>query len=327
MNNSMREITFALCMNSSEKKSFVKPLSNAEFYALNEAIAFYNGADDTLMQMDLFNQGVENPNRFNFTYLCDVDALFLSRELKLKGDLPNRIVSLLARRNSLAFEIEKLEGIAVHACTVFDDEYPKKLKDGLSAMPHSLREPPILYFCGELSLAGLEYAGFVGSRDVNEDDVAWVCETIKKIYNKAERDNKIMGIVSGGAEGTDKVSQDAAIKLVMPVIEYSKNMRASLKNETYLNAIIDERMLLLSEVNPLRTLSRPEATAHFMNRNKYIYATAKYTIVVKSAVGAKSGTWAGASEALKRKIGKVFVRDANYAGNVDLIKMGASTLP
>jgi predicted Rossmann fold nucleotide-binding protein DprA/Smf involved in DNA uptake len=81
-------------------------------------------------------------------------------------------------------------------------------------------------------------------------------------------------------------------------------------------------MLLFSEINPVRTLSKTDATAHFMNRNKYIYAMSDYTVVVKSGTGPKSGTWAGASEALTRGISKVYVRDIDFEGNKDLIARG-----
>jgi predicted Rossmann fold nucleotide-binding protein DprA/Smf involved in DNA uptake len=113
----------------------------------------------------------------------------------------------------------------------------------------------------------------------------------------------------------------------MPVIEFSKSMNTTLKNSDYVDAIGSQNMLIFSEVNPLRKLSRIEATAHFMNRNKYIYAMSEYTVVVRSAVGPKSGTWSGAKEAIDRKITKVYVREVNeYAGNMDLIRLGGKPI-
>jgi len=324
MTDNLRDIAIALCMETSEKNSLNKPLTIAEFYELLSAIEHYNGCSDSPTQMNLFEQ--DNRHDIEFTYLRDVQADFIAQNLGLKGDLPERIVSLLKRMNSLAFELEKLESQAIKVCTIFDDDYPEKLKTGLKTMPNSLREPPVLYCCGDLSIAKCSFAGFAGSRDVNEDDIAWTRKAVEKVHTKAEREQQIFGIVSGGAEGIDRISEDAAISLFMPIIEFSKNMRITLQNSKYLDAIMEEKMLLVSEVNPLKNLSRMEATSHFMNRNKYIYATANYTVVVRSAVGSKSGTWAGATEALKRNIGKVFVRDINYDGNRDLIKMGAKPL-
>ncbi len=324
MTDNLREIVIALCMETSERDSSNKPLTTAEFYELFSAIEQYNNNNHSPMQMNLFEQN--DRCDIELAYLHDIEADFMAQDLGLKGDLTERIVSLLKRMSSLAFELEKLDSQAIKVCTIFDDDYPQKLKAGLKTMPNSLREPPVLYCCGDLSISKHSFAGFVGSRGVNEDDVAWTRKAIEKIHAKAEREQQIIGIVSGGAEGVDRLSEDVAINLSMPVIEFSKNMRTTLKDSKYLNAIMEERMLLISEVNPLRPLSRMEATSHFMNRNKFIYAVANYTIVVKSAIGSKSGTWAGASEALKRKIGKVFVRDIDYDGNRDLIKMGAEPL-
>lgn len=324
MTDKLRDITIALCMETSEGNNVKRPLTNAEFYKLISAIERYNDNSSSSAQMNLFEQNLRN--EIEFANLREIEADFMIQDLGLKCDLSERIVSLLKRMSSLTFELEKLESQGIRICTIFDDDYPTKLKTGLKNMPHSLREPPLLFCCGDLSIAKSNFVGFVGSRNVGADDIAWTQRVIENIYAKAERDRQIFGIVSGGAEGVDKISEDMAISLSMPVIEFSRNMRTTLKDAKYLDAIMEDKMLLISEVNPLRTLSRIEATSHFMNRNKYIYATANYTIVVKSAFGSKSGTWAGAAEALKRKIGKVFVRDIDYDGNQGLIKMGAKPL-
>lgn len=324
MNKNYRNIAIALCMGKSENTSTNKPLTVAEFYELLSAIEKYNGINDSPEQMSLFDNA--RHHNIDFTYLNEVDANFLSNELRLNGLLPEKVVSLLKRMNSLAFELERLESLSIKVCTVFDDDYPAKLKAGLRNLPNSMREPPVLYCCGDLSIATHNFAGFVGSRDVSEDDSVWTRLAVEKINLKAEREQLIFGVVSGGAEGIDRIAEDAAISLFMPVVEFSKNMRITLQDSRYSDAIMEGKMLLISEVNPMSNLSRIEATSHFMNRNKYIYATANYTIVVKSDIGSKSGTWSGASEAIKRKIGKVFVRDVNHIGNRDLIKMGATPL-
>lgn len=324
MNNNYRNITIALCMGRSESISNNKPLTTAEFFELLSAIERYNGIYDGPAQMSLLDNS--SHQNIDFTYLSEVDSNFLSSELMLRGLLPEKIVLLLKRMNSLAFELERLESLSIKVCTIFDDDYPVKLKAGLKNLPNSMREPPLLYCCGDLSIANHNFAGFVGSRDVSEDDAAWTRLAVEKIHLKAEREQQIFGVVSGGAEGIDRIAEDTAISLFMPVVEFSKNMLITLQDSRYLDAIIEGKILLISELNPMSNLSRIEATSHFMNRNKYIYATSNYTIVVKSDIGSKSGTWSGASEAIKRKIGKVFVRDVNYAGNRDLIKMGATPL-
>ena len=311
-------IVIALCMDANSNQAQAKPLTNAEFYTLLAAIDEYNGTAGP-KQLNMFSDPAK---RFDFEYLLEVESDFLVQEIGLKKELADKTVALLRRVNSLVFEIEGLDGQSIKLCTIFDEGYPRRLKESLSCMPNSLREPPVLYCCGDISIAKHSFAGFVGMREISEDDAAWTRDAVWKIHQKAENENKIFGVVSGGSEGVDRISEDAAIEKKMPVIEFSKNMRVTLRESRCIDAIMNNDMLLLSEINPLRTLSRAEATAHFMNRNKFIYAISDYTVVVRSGIGANSGTWAGASEALARNISKVFVRDIDCEGNRELIKRG-----
>jgi predicted Rossmann fold nucleotide-binding protein DprA/Smf involved in DNA uptake len=57
-------------------------------------------------------------------------------------------------------------------------------------------------------------------------------------------------------------------------------------------------------------------------RNRYIYAQSSGTVVIRSDRG-KGGTWAGATEDLKKRWCPVFCRDYNYPGNKELIRLGA----
>ena len=73
------------------------------------------------------------------------------------------------------------------------------------------------------------------------------------------------------------------------------------------------------------TDQKPDAgfsAARAMNRNKYIYASAMGTFVIESDFN-KGGTWSGATEAIKKGWGKVFVWDVDILGNKKLIEAGA----
>ena len=60
-----------------------------------------------------------------------------------------------------------------------------------------------------------------------------------------------------------------------------------------------------------------------MQRNKFIYAQSKGTIVVKSDYD-KGGTWSGATEALRNGYCPVFCRNNQKSlGNKKLIELGA----
>lgn len=313
------DITLALRLDSSEKKAELKPLTIAEFYKLLDAVENYGAGG----QISMFD---DNDKHFEFRELLDCDVDFLEKGLGLDAELSSKITALLKRMGSYVFELEKLQKHSINTVTIFDDAYPKKLRDRLKNLPYSMRTPPVLYYCGDLSLANLDYAGFTGARDVGEDDIKWVVNAVARIKNRADKQNKVFGVVSGGADGVDRTSQDTALDLNMPVIEYCKNMRSTLKKTKYVDAIIDERAALITQVNPLRSLDRFESVAKLMDRNKYIYATSEYTVVVKSALGKNSGTWSGANEALKHNLCPLYVRDADYQGNRDLIARGAKVI-
>lgn len=304
--------------------STLKPLTIAEFYNLLGAIEAYNQKKDSPQQLSLFAE-VEQ-SLIDFSYLPELAASFMTSTLGLGDEFSQRITSLLKRGSSLAFELAKLSHHGINVATIFDEDYPQKLKKGLAAMPNSLREPPLLYYAGDLSLVQHNYVGFVGSRIIDEDDEHWTSKAVEKIHHGAEEKGETIGIVSGGSEGVDHLAQDTALSRSLPLVEFSKDMHTTLRNDDYLEAVTEKRMLLISEINPLKTLDRFERTAHYMNRNKFIYALAAYTIVVKSGLGPRSGTWSGAAEALKRNIGEVRVRDIDHEGNQDLIKKGANPL-
>ena len=303
--------TIVLCLESSSNTSSISPLSTKEFYDLLNAIDEYNAPK----RMDLFD--FSEKEKIKFDVINELDKKFMVEKLRIKEELADKILTLFKRSTSVSFEIEKLENNGIKICTIFDPEYPKRLKSGLKNMPNSLREPPLFYYCGDISLLKLKYAGFVGAREVDSSDTEW---TISLIKQKKWMEN--LGVVSGGSEGIDSISESTALSENLPVIEFSKNMRLSLKNPNIIDAIENKLMLLISEINPLRTLTKMDATVHFMNRNKYIYAISEHTFVVKSGFGSRSGTWSGAEQAIKKKITKVYVRDIPYEGNLKLIELG-----
>jgi predicted Rossmann fold nucleotide-binding protein DprA/Smf involved in DNA uptake len=64
-----------------------------------------------------------------------------------------------------------------------------------------------------------------------------------------------------------------------------------------------------------------------MSRNKSIYGLADAVVVIAATAG-KGGTWAGATEALKKGWGPVFVQPTNGDRAADkLMALGAARLP
>jgi len=120
-------------MDFSMGESNLKPLTNAEFHRLLRELDRYNGCDEDA-QISMFPSTATN--NLDFEFLPEVDEEFLRSELLFDSELSDRITALLKRKAAVSFEIERLESIA-NVVTVFDADYPEKLKNKLGNMPDS----------------------------------------------------------------------------------------------------------------------------------------------------------------------------------------------
>ena len=83
-----------------------------------------------------------------------------------------------------------------------------------------------------------------------------------------------------------------------------------------INAIINDKLLLISAVNPDVGFT----VANAMSRNKYIYTLSDSAFVISSDYN-KGGTWSGATENIRNNWVKTFVWDNKLIkGNIELIK-------
>lgn len=223
-----------------------------------------------------------------------------------------RIKRLFARSASLTFEIEKLNGRGINIITRADALYPKILK-----MKLSTKCPPLFYYCGNLEILNNKFIGFVGSRNIDDDDVEFVQRIVKKCVESG------YGIVSGGAKGIDRVSATVTLNENGYVVEFlSDSLIRRIKDNEVINAIRNGKMLLLSQTIPSAGFDVGTA----MQRNKYIYSISDATIVVKSDYN-KGGTWSGAKEAIKEKYTNVLCwNNLSYIGNQELINLGANKI-
>ena len=230
-------------------------------------------------------------------------------KLQVSEAYTDRIFRLLDRNASLAFELSQLENIGISAITRADQEYPQKLKQALAN-----NCPPIFYIAGDISLLNQQYVGYVGSRTTAEEDIAFTRDTITKTVSHG------YGVVSGGAKGIDTVSEEQALALGAPIVEYlCDSMLQKTKKSAVIKAITNKQMLLLSVVKP----DAPFHVGVAMMRNRYIYAQSSGTVVVRSDYN-KGGTWAGATENLRHNWCKTLCWDKkSYKGNKELILQGA----
>ena len=220
-----------------------------------------------------------------------------------------QIKFLISRGFSIALKLQELENKGIYIVTQFDSDYPKYLK-------RKLREkmPPVLFYAGDITLAGKIGIAIVGSRDVDDAGMLFA----KDLAKKATKEKLI--IYSGGAKGVDSISEKAAIDEGGYVLSFiGDSLSKKIRNKDVIKNILNKRILLFSDVNPDTGFS----VGRVMNRNKFIYAAAHGAFVVSSDFG-KGGTWTGAVENINNSWTKLFVwSGCEKKGNKELISKGA----
>lgn len=220
-----------------------------------------------------------------------------------------RIKKLLRRAGELSIELEKLSSIGINVVTRADSDYPKMLKAKLKGGC-----PPMFYYAGDLSLLNRKTVGFVGSRTVDEEDIAFTQRIVEKVNSRG------FGVVSGGAKGTDTAASAASLSNGSFCIEYiCDSFIQRIKKKEVISRIQNKSLLIMSKAKPDAAFN----TGMAMERNKYIYVQSEAAVVIKSDYN-KGGTWSGAIDALKKGYCPVFCRSSKeYLGNTELISRGA----
>lgn len=220
-----------------------------------------------------------------------------------------RVKKLLNRAGSLGFELESLSSKGIKIVTRADKGYPRVLMTKLKG-----NCPPLLYYVGELSLLDRKAVGFVGSKDAGEEDAAFTERIVEKVNKRG------FGVVSGGSGAVDNAAYEASVSNGSFCIKYiSDALIQKMRKRDVLFAIQDKALLLLSAAKPDAPFNADVA----MQRNNFIFAQSKATVVVKSDYK-KGSTWNGAVQALEKEYCPVFCRDhKQYKGNAELIKLGA----
>ena len=229
--------------------------------------------------------------------------------LDLTEDQADRLLRLLDRSASLSFEISKYENMGISLLTRADRNYPLKLKQKLKNAC-----PPIFYTAGDPAILERKAIGYVGSRSIDDDDIAFARATVRKTTANG------YAVVSGGAKGADSVAEEEALTAGGAAIAFlSDSLLRKLRNARTIQSVQQGNLVLLS-------VAKPDAgfnTGIAMMRNKYIYAQSEATIVIKADYK-KGGTWNGAIENLNNKWTLPLCWEhAPYPGNMALIEKGA----
>jgi DNA processing protein len=245
-------------------------------------------------------------------------ADFLTREEELLSQwndpknkiTKERLASLLQRAASMGFALEKWQQQNVWVLSRASQDYPKVLRDKLGDT-----RAPLLYCIGNKTLLTTQGIGFVGSRDTNQNDEAFTQALAQQAVNQG------FTIVSGGAKGVDQTSMNAALDAGGSAIGIlADSLLKSATKSQYRTALQEGRLLLITPYYPEASFS----TGSAMGRNKYIYALSKGVVVAKS--DETGGTWAGATENLKKQWVPLWVRDIEQSGNQKLLELGGQAL-
>ena len=198
----------------------------------------------------------------------------------------SRLRELLSRGFQMAQAVERWSARAIWVISRADESYPRRWKDRLKEDC-----PPILYGCGDVSLLARGGLAVVGSRNADDDTLAWA----RHVGTTSAEAG--VAVVSGGARGID----DAAVRGSLDAGGRAKVVLAdSLEREAINKAnrqpVTNKRLVIVSPYDPAARFN----VGHAMGRNKLIHGLADASLVVRCDAGS-GGTWSGAVEHLGRE--------------------------
>ncbi len=279
--------------------------------------------DAAILFCGKLNKGLRSLGAAEWNELCSAaeregialeQLLFFSEKdftdkLKLDAEFSARLSRLNNGSGEINEKLHAYASVGIKAVTVFDCEYPARLTGKLGKS-----RPPVFYCAGDMGLLNEKVIGFVGSRNANKDDLEFSRFCVERTASHG------YGVVSGGARGVDWECELQALRLGKCVVEFpADNLLKRLNQPEISNAVNSGKMALVSLAAPDEGFNLGIA----MMRNRYIYAQSDGTVVIRSDYN-KGGTWAGATDTLKRGWCKLLCsRKSVYAGNTALIERGA----
>jgi predicted Rossmann fold nucleotide-binding protein DprA/Smf involved in DNA uptake len=226
----------------------------------------------------------------------------------------DRIQPLLDRGFQTGLLLEKWQRSGLWVITRSSPDYPALLLKRLGD-----QAPPLFHGAGDRRKLHTKALAVVGSRNAGVEDLQFA----RQLGHAAAAQG--WSIVSGGARGVDEASMRGAIEANGTVIGVvADSLLKTATSHKYRDAIQRSDIVLLSPYHPESGFSGPNAMA----RNKHVYCLSRAAVVVCSDTG-KGGTWAGATEGLKKKWVPVWVKPQadERSGNRALLGQGAMQLP
>jgi len=240
-------------------------------------------------------------------------AIEIASELAIPGEDAERIARLFDRATGIAVALETLNHSGIWTITGVGECYPERLRARL----HDAA-PIVLHGVGDTSLLSTDGVGVVGSRDISEHGSLIACEIAQTAVQSG------LPVVSGAARGVDQDAMNAAFKVGGQVVGVlADSLERAVTRPGTRRGVAGGQICLVTPYTP----SAPFSVGNAMGRNKIIYGLSRYTIVVATDQES-GGTWAGATEALKKHYGRVasWTGAGSSAGNNALVKQGAVEL-
>jgi predicted Rossmann fold nucleotide-binding protein DprA/Smf involved in DNA uptake len=227
---------------------------------------------------------------------------------------PERVEALLGRGPAMGLALEKWQRAGLWVLESSDEEYPLRLNQRLGDAA-----PPVIFGAGSRGILQVDGVAIVGSRAASPDHL----EAASEIGAGVARQG--FAVISGAARGIDQAAMTGALERGGTVIGIpSFGLLSDATGQNYRRGLMDMDLALVSPFNPESRFDVGKA----MGRNKLIYAMSMAAIVVVTDAE-RGGTWAGATECLRKKWVPVWVRgnEGTTGGNAALVSKGARWLP
>lgn len=238
--------------------------------------------------------------------------LAISKRIAFTEAEITRINTLMLRADKISAELSRLAQSKIYIVTRTSEKYPKRLRKvmGKSA-------PVLFYYCGNIDIIGSgSTVAVIGSRTATAQETGFARRHVKMSVQNG------VTLISSGAKGIDAVAMETALKSGGKVAAFvSDSMTRYIKANV--EHILYDKLLVLSAFHPEIGFRGYNA----LERNRYIYASGDYAVVVNSG-DETGGSYKGAATCLQQNLTRLYVKDNGYAppGNKKLIALGGLPL-
>ena len=217
-------------------------------------------------------------------------------------ELARRILDLLSQEDQLDWYLEQAQKKDCFPITRVNPLYPQRVQQRLGP-----EAPGCLWAKGDLSVLQQPLLALVGSRDLEEENRNFACETGRQAALQG------YALVSGNARGADRTAQKSCLDNGGSVICVAAD---ALETKP-----VQEKLLYLSEED----FDQPFSAQRALSRNRIIHTLAPKTFVAQCTLG-HGGTWDGTTRNLRSLWSQVYCYADGSAACTELIQMGATAV-